>query len=137
MTDKQQLPTPEVVINSDARAYWEGTTRGVVVLQRCDDCSSVIWIPRAICPVCWRQNLSTFESSGKGTVYSWTRTAKGLAEYRDAGPYLLAYVELDEGPRVMTNLVGFDGDPDVGAPVKAVFDKVNEKASLLRFSPAS
>lgn len=132
-----QLPVPEIVINPDARAYWEGTTREALVLQRCTSCQSVIWIPRAICPVCWSQDLSTFEASGRGTIYSWTRTAKGMAEYRDAGPYLLAYVELEEGPRVMTNLVGFDGDPAVGDPVQAVFDKAGDEASLLRFSPAS
>ena len=136
MTEKQLL-VADVVINPDAVAYWEGTTRDTVVLQRCDDCSSVIWIPRAICPICWKQSLSTFEASGLGTVYSWTRTMKGMAEYKDAGPYVLAYVELDEGPRVMTNLVGFDGDPDVGARVQAVFDKVNDEASMLRFAPAS
>ncbi|WP_106848027.1 Zn-ribbon domain-containing OB-fold protein [Blastococcus sp. Marseille-P5729] len=129
----QQLPVPEVVINPDAAAYWEGTTRGVVVLQRCDGCQAVIWHPRAICPVCWTQELSTFEASGRGTVYSWTRTQKGLAEYRDAGPYVLAYVELEEGPRVMTNLLGFDDDPQVGDAVTAVFDRVNDDAALLRF----
>lgn len=136
MTDKQ-LPTPEIVINPDAAAYWEGTTRGAVVLQRCGGCQSVIWIPRAICPVCWSQDLSTFEASGQGTVYSWTRTTKGMAEYQNAGPYLLAYVELDEGPRVMTNLVGFENDPEVGTRVRAVFDPINDEAALLRFSPAS
>lgn len=131
------LPVPEIVINPDATAYWEGTTRGVVVLQRCNGCQSVIWIPRAICPVCWTQDLATFEASGNGTIYSWTRTGKGMAEYAEAGPYLLAYVELDEGPRVMTNLVGFDADPEVGAPVRAVFDTVDDNAALLRFEPAT
>lgn len=131
-----QLPTPEVVINPDATAYWEGTTRGTVVLQRCDDCEAVIWIPRALCPKCWSQSLSTFEASGRGTIYSWTRTHKGLAEYKDAGPYLLAYVELDEGPRVMTNLVGYDADPSIGDAVTAVFDPVGDDAALLRFQPA-
>lgn len=134
---QNQLPVPEIVINPDARAYWEGTTRGAVVLQRCAACQSVIWIPRAICPVCWSQDLSTFEASGRGTIYSWTRTAKGMAEYRDAGPYLLAYVELEEGPRVMTNLVGFEGDPAVGDAVQAVFDKATDEAALLRFRAAS
>lgn len=133
----ESLPTPEVVMNPDAAAYWEGTTRGVVVLQRCDDCQTVIWSPRAICPACWKQNLSTFEASGNGTVYSWTRTMKGLAEYKDAGPYILAYVELEEGPRVMTNLVDFDGDPQIGDAVTAVFDRVSDDAALLRFRPAS
>ena len=132
----EQLPTPDVVRNPDAAAYWEGTTRGAVVLQRCADCEAVIWIPRAICPECWGQNLSTFEASGRGTVYSWTRTQKGLGDYKDAGPYLLAYVQLDEGPRLMTNLVGFDGDPEVGAAVTAVFDTVTDEAALLRFAPA-
>ncbi|WP_153503623.1 Zn-ribbon domain-containing OB-fold protein [Cumulibacter manganitolerans] len=132
----EQLPTPEVVIDPDTREYWAGTTRGVITLQRCDDCNAVIWMPRAICPVCHKQSLSSFEASGKGTVYSWTRTAKGLAEYRDAGPYVLAYVELEEGPRVMTNLVGFDGDPEIGAAVTATFDAVGDDAALLRFTPA-
>lgn len=132
----QQLPVPEVVLNPDAAAYWEGTTRGVVVLQRCDACQTVIWHPRAICPACWTQELSTFEASGRGTVYSWTRTQKGLAEYSGAGPYVLAYVELEEGPRVMTNLVGYEDDPKIGDQVTAVFDRVNDDAALLRFRRA-
>ena len=132
----EQLPTPQIVIDPDSREYWEGTTRGVVVLQRCGKCDAVVWIPRGLCPVCHTQNLSTFEASGRGTVYSWTRTTKGLAEYRDAGPYVLAYVELEEGPRVMTNLVGFDGDPEVGEAVTATFDTVDDTAALLRFTKA-
>ncbi|MFV0534156.1 MAG: Zn-ribbon domain-containing OB-fold protein [Cumulibacter sp.] len=133
---QNQLPVPAAVIPPDARGYWEGTTREVIVLQRCDDCDTVIWFPRAICPQCWGSKLSNFEASGRGTVYSWTRTNKGMADYRDAGPYILAYVELAEGPRLMTNLVGFDGDPKIGDAVQATFDKIDEESALLRFGPA-
>jgi len=80
--------------------------------------------------------VSWFEASGRGTVYSYTVTRKGQGMYREAGPFVIAFVELDEGPRVMTNIVGCDPDTvRIGQPVVATFDDTGQGHSLLRFTP--
>ena len=82
------------------------------MLPHCDDCQFVIWYPRRFCPACGSRNVSWFDAAGTGSVYTFTIVAKGTGAYRDAGPYVVAFVELDEGPRLMTNIV--DVQPDVG-----------------------
>lgn len=129
------LPAPAPSPNTDTADFWAATDRSELQLQRCSDCDAVIWYPRAICPQCWGQNLVAFVASGRGTVYSWTRTMKGNGDYRESGPYFLAYVELEEGPRLMTNIV--DGEPFIGQPVKVVFHDTGQGNALVRFRPTS
>lgn len=127
------LPTPAPIPSTDTASFWAATDRAELQLQRCADCDAVIWYPRPICPKCWGQSLVTFEASGVGTVYSWSRTVKGNGDYRDAGPYYLAYVELDEGPRLMTNIV--EGEPQIGQRVEVVFHDTGQGNALVRFRP--
>jgi uncharacterized OB-fold protein len=118
--------------------YWSATAQGRLVLPHCDACGFVIWYPRAFCPCCHGRDISWLDSAGTGTVYSHTTTRHGPGTYRGIGPYVLAYVELDEGPRVMTNLVGCSPDTVyIGQPVVAVFDPVDSECALLRFTPTS
>ena len=130
------LPTPVPQINPDTKVFWEATGRGEFLLQRCTNCQTVIWYPRAICPECSATTLEWFPGSGKGEIYSWTKTHKGLGQYAKAGPYILAYVELEEGPRVMTNIVEYaDDDLVVGKAVELVFHPTGESTALPRFRP--
>jgi uncharacterized protein len=132
------LPAPNPRPSRDNRPFWEGTAQGKLLLPRCEDCGFVIWYPRFFCPECASSNVTWFEASGRGTVYACTVTRRGPGPYRDAGPYVLAYVELEEGPRVMTNIV--DCDPHavkVGQPVEVVFDDTGEGSALYRFRPSS
>jgi hypothetical protein len=77
------------------------------------------------------------EASGLGTVYSFTVVHRGTGPYRDAAPYIVAYVELAEGPRVLTNLVGCAPDQaQIGQRVRVVFCDTGEASSLYRFEPA-
>ena len=106
-----------------------------LVLPRCDACATVIWYPRAFCPECSSFDIQWFDASGRGTIYSYTVNRRGQGDYRDMA-YVLAYVELDEGPRVMTNIV--DCDPDsvrVGQAVQVVFHPTSAEAALPRFRP--
>lgn len=131
------LPAPAPRVDPELRDYWDATAQGRLVLPRCDDCGYVIWYPRALCPSCGSTSVTWFEASGRGRVYSYTTNRKGDGAWRDASPYVLAYVELDEGPRVLTNLV--DVAPDrlaVDLPVTAVFADTGEGTALLRFRPA-
>lgn len=135
--ETQSLPTPAPTITPEAKPYWEAAARGTLSLQRCDDCEAVVWYPRGMCPECGSRSLTWFDASGRGTVYSYTVNRRGQGEYREASPYVLAYVELAEGPRVLTNIVGCDpSEVSIGDEVVAVFDRVGDDAALVRFRPA-
>jgi hypothetical protein len=127
------LPVPEVLEDEEAAPYWEGAREGRLVLPRCDRCSTVIWYPRRFCPACGSLSVSWFEASGAGNIYSFTVIRQAPGDYAGAIPFLVAYVELAEGPRVLANLVGYDSEPAIGEPVTAVFDHDAEGAGLLRF----
>jgi len=100
-------------------------------VPRCPHCETLIWFPRSHCPLCTSPDLELVPVSGDGEVYSFTVNRRPTGAYKDAGAVVIAYVELAEGPRVMTNIV--DVDPDqvrIGLPVRAVYQD-----DLLRFAP--
>ena len=132
------LPTGEPTINPDNRRYWEGTAEGRIDLPRCNACGLVIWYPRSICPDCQSTDLVWETMSGKGKVYSFSITRGGVGRsWREHTPFVLAYVELDEGPRMMTNIVGCDvGEVEIDMAVTAVFDDTGEGNAIVRFTPA-
>ena len=131
------LPTPEPVPSLETDPFWEAAADGRLVLPRCDACDSVIWYPRRFCPVCHPSGVSWFEASGRGTVYSFTVVRKGRGPWGEVAPYVIAYVELDEGPRILTNLVEVDPESVVvGMAVSVVFDPTPEGRAIPRFAPA-
>ncbi len=127
----------------ESRGYWEGAGRGEIVLQRCRSCGVVQHKPRGLCVSCLAGDLEHFVASGTGTVHTFTVTNQNQAKgFADACPYVMAYVKLDEGPQVLTNIV--DCDPDdvsIGMPVVATFatqDREDGEAfAVPRFTPAS
>lgn len=124
------------MVTSTTEAFWKATTEGRFILQRCEACELVVWFPRKHCPECWQANLTTFDASGEGTVYSFTVIRKVANEYKEATPFVVAYVELAEGPRIMTNIVGCDVDSvRVGMPVSIEFHDTGEGSALYRFHP--
>jgi uncharacterized OB-fold protein len=131
------LPTPAVppsAITAHTAPFWAGLAEGMLRLLRCDDCGGVIWYPRPLCPHCHGARATWFDASGQGAIYSFTVVRRGSGVYADAAPYVVAYVELDEGPRVLTNIVDWAArDLRVGAPVEAVLTAVADGAPLLRF----
>lgn len=133
----EPLPAPAPAVTPETKPFWDAAASGRLVLPRCDACATVVWYPRAFCPDCGSTSVSWFEASGRGRVHSFTVTRRGQGAYRSAAPYVLAYVELEEGPRVLTNVV--DGDPEaleVGQAVTVVFHDTGEDTALPRFRPA-
>ena len=131
------LPASAPAISPETADYWAATAEGRLLLKRCDACGTVIWYPRGICPDCHSTDTSWFEGSGTGHIYSWTVSRRGEGPWREVAPYVLAYVELDEGPRVMTNIVDCDVDAlAIGQRVTAVWDDTGQGNALLRFRPA-
>jgi uncharacterized OB-fold protein len=132
------LPAPAPQVQPETAAFWEATARGVLLVQRCQECGTAIWYPRFLCPACHSTRLAYMESSGTGTIYSLTVTSRGILEYKDCGPYVLAFVELDEGPKMLTNIV--EADPAqlyIGQRVEVVFHDTGTGAALPRFRPVS
>jgi uncharacterized OB-fold protein len=132
------LPTPAPMVTTTTKEFWSGTARGEFLLQQCTACDLVIWFPRSHCPECATTDLPTFRASGKGVVYSHTVIRKVGNEYKDAVPFVVAYVELDEGPRIMTNIVECDpNEVKVGMRVEMVFHDTGAGSALYRFRPST
>jgi hypothetical protein len=130
------LPAPSPAVNPETREFWTATADGRLLLKRCLDCGAVIWYPRAICPQCASLHTEWFEASGRGRVYSYTVNHRGEGAYQGSPSFVLAYVELDEGPRMMTNIVGAgESELAVGLPVEVVFHDTGTGAALPRFQP--
>ena len=133
-----EIEHPKPVADWETRAYWEGCGRGEIVLQRCRACATVQHRPRAICASCLSGDIEHFVASGRGQVYTFTVTHQNNARgFREACPYVLAYVELDEGPRLLTNVIGCDpGSVRIGMPVVAEFPPRDKDLAVPRFRPA-
>ena len=131
-----KLPAPSPIINAETKPFWDATAEGKLLLARCNACDTVIWYPRAFCPECSSFDVAWTESSGRGTIYSFAVNRRGQGDYRDL-VYVLAYVELEEGPRVLTNIVDCNVDQlQVGQSVQVVFHPTSSGAALARFRPA-
>ncbi len=87
--------------------FWEGTKDGKLLIQFCKDCGSNIFYPRKFCPECWSGSLDWKEASGRAKIYTFS-TAYSMVEpkFMDELPYTIAYVDLEEGVRMMTRIVG-------------------------------
>ena len=116
------LPVPP--ITPETAPYWNGARDGKLLLQRCGECRAVRFYPRALCPSCWSTQVDWIEASGRGRVHSFTIIRRPPApSFAARVPYVVALIDLDEGPRMMANIVG-DGALDVGMdePVTLTFE---------------
>ena len=124
-------PTPET------QHFWDGTRAGELRLQRCNACANVYFPPRPFCPPAPRARSSVFTASGKGRLYSYVIHHRPVPGFTP--PYAIAVVELDEGPRMMTNIVDCPQTPEalvLDMPVEVAFEKLDDKITLPLFRPA-
>jgi uncharacterized OB-fold protein len=129
------LPRPVPVATPETAHYWEGTARGELLLQRCRSCGTTYFPPQPSCPACSADDVEIVRASGRGSLYGYVITQ--LAAPGFEAPYVIAVVELDEGPRLLTNLVDVEPDPDrlvLDTPVEVVFEPVGDVA-LPMFRP--
>jgi len=134
---KYKKPLPR--IDEESRGWWEALARHELFVQRCRDCGTLRLPPRAVCTKCLSSAVEWKRASGRGTVYSYTVTHQNQAPgFRETLPYVLAIVELAEGPRLMTNVVECPPDQvTIGMPVEVVFDDVTPETTLAKFRPGS
>jgi uncharacterized protein len=124
-------PTPET------QHFWDGTRAGELRLQRCNACRKVYFPPRPFCPACTARDVAVFAASGKGRLYSYVIHHRPVPGFTP--PYAIAVVELDEGPRMMTNITGCPQTPEalqLDMPVEIAFEKLDDEITLPLFRPA-
>ena len=132
------IEKPLPLANEDSQEYWEACKRGELCLQKCAGCAHVRFPPAALCPRCLSESFAWEAMSGRGKVYTWivVHRPQHPAFFEDA-PYNVAIVELEEGVRTHSSIVGCANEElRVGMPVEVVFDKVNDEVTLPRFRPA-
>ncbi len=129
-------PLPE--ITAESRPFWDAAARHEFMIQRCAACGTVQFYPRGVCAACWSDTLQWKSSPGRGRVYTFTVTHRTQARgFRDEVPYVLAWIELEEGVQVMSNIVGVDpAAVRIGMPVRVTFDDVKEGLAIPKFTGA-
>ncbi len=130
---------PLPIIDPESAPYWAALRERRLILKRCRDCGRYHFYPRALCPHCHSDALEWSDARGTGSIYSYTvaRRPAGPA-FKDATPDVVAVVDLDEGARMMTNLLIDDVESvRIGQRVNVVFDAVTDDVTLPRFKPAA
>ena len=134
---KSRRPVPHV--DEESRPFWEACARHELYVQQCRACGRVFYYPRGFCLHDLTADFDWLRCSGKGTVYTFTVTRQNQsAGFRDTLPYVMAYVELEEGVRMLTNIV--DCDPEqvrIGMPVEVTFEDLTDEVSVPLFRPAA
>lgn len=133
-----QRPLPRLK-ELDTRAFWEATRNKELRYQRCDDCETVVFYPRRHCTGCLGSNLSWYTASGKGSIYSFSVVRQSYHPFfRSRVPYAVAWIDLDEGPRLLSNIVGVEdpaADLTIGQQVVVEWEE-HEELSIPLFRPA-
>ncbi len=133
------LPAAAFDVPLDDQEFWSATERGILLLDHCPSCGIHSWYPRPFCPSCGGEP-ERVPAAGTGVVYSYTVVRKARGAFRELTPYVVAYVELTEGPRVLTNVIDCDpAEVRIGLPVVICFDEAAGPGSprLYRFRPAA
>lgn len=128
---------PVPVPDSDTEPYWEGAKRKELLIQRCKSCGKRWFPPSAACPACSAFDHEWASVSGKGEVVTYTVVHRppGPA-FAGRTPYVLAVIELAEGPRMLTNVVECDpSEVSIGMPVEVTFEEIAPDAVLPQFRP--
>ena len=137
MTDAYAGPLPVAQPESDF--YWEKALERELWLRRCNDCARAYFYPRDFCPACGGRNVEWTQASGKGTLHAFAVVHRApTPAFRDRVPYVAAMVDLEEGARIPTNLVGVGPDPSriaIGMPVEAAYEDIAPGVTLPVFRP--
>jgi len=134
---QRPLPTP---MTPEAMPYWDGLRAGKLMLPKCGDCGTAFFYPRILCPHCHSRNVGWIQASGKGKLFSFEIAYRTFnPAFKVEAPFILAMVELEEGPRMMSNLINIEPDPSVvkcDMAVEVVFEKQTDEVTLALFQPA-
>ena len=129
---------PQPVPNADSAPYWAAARERRLVIRKCGACGAFHFMPRALCPECWSDRLEWVDARGTGTVHSFTVIHRASSPaFQPRTPYVLALIELDEGPRMVSNVLGADAlAVKIGDRVEVTFEDRGDGALLPQFQRA-
>jgi len=136
--DSREIKKPLPQMTPLNQPFWDGAKNGKLIMQRCKDCRSWVWCPRPVCGECGSDNLEWTELSGRGKVFAFTVirevVGRALRGFAPDIPYVTAWVDLDEGPRFCSNVVGCPIESvHIDMPVEVVFHDTGEGITLPKF----
>ena len=134
--DAPRRPLP--VVTPETRHFWEGTQRGELLLQRCEDCGDAYFPPRPFCPHCAGSHVAVFPASGRGSLHSFVISHLPTAGFTP--PYAIAIVALEEGPHMLSNIVECPQTPEalqLDMPLSVVFVAASDSVTLPLFRPGA
>jgi uncharacterized protein len=137
MSDEYKAPLPRPT--PESRPFWDGCKSHELRVQRCRACGDAYFYPRNVCPNCLSRDVEWIRASGRGKLHTFSVVHAGGRNPPLELPFVLAVVELEEGPRMLSNLVGVAADPVAircDMPVVVEFADVTDQISLPRFRPA-
>lgn len=128
------LPTPD----PETKPFWDAAREEKLLIKRCGDCGEAYFYPRPFCPRCWSEDVRWEEASGRATLYTYSVVYQNdLPPFPERVPYVAAVVDLEEGPRMMSNIVDCDvSELRVGMPLEVTFRKETDEITLPVFRPA-
>ncbi|MEE3853015.1 Zn-ribbon domain-containing OB-fold protein [Gordonia sp. LSe1-13] len=130
MTTDRVLPRPD----ADSRPYWAAAAEGQLVLQFCVDCDRPRFYPRHLCPHCHSDEHRWEQASGRGTVYSYSVVHRApSAAFAGSAPYIVALIDLDEGVRMMSNILADPSGVAIGARVAVSFRHESAEVGIPEF----
>ena len=136
-TAEKKYAKPLPRIDEESKGFWEACQRHELYIQKCRDCGDLRYHPRALCTNCLSSRTEWVRCKGAGKIYTFTVTNQNQAAgFRDSLPYVMAYVELAEGVRMLSNIVNCAPDVvRIGMPVEVVFEDVTPDVTLPKFKP--
>ncbi len=115
--------------------FWEHARRSELTVQHCDACGNLHVPASPVCPNCLSSEQSWKPMSGRGTLESWVDFHRAYWDgFKDELPYRVCLIKLEEGPLLVSNLVGDGGTVEIGAKVHVVFEKVTDEVTLPKFA---
>lgn len=133
MTYRKPLPQ----VNSETKPFWDGCRKHELRFQKCLDCGHVRWPPSIICSQCHSSNTEWIISNGKGKIYTYVIFHQVFHKgFADDVPYVTASIELEEGPRLLSNIVEYDvNEINCETPVEVVWEEITEEFTIPKFRP--
>ena len=133
MSEAPPLPQPQS--NADSKPYWDAARERRLVIRKCKACAAVHFMPRHLCPHCWSDQLEWIDAKGGGTVQSFSIVHRASdPAFAARVPYVVAMIDLDEGPRMCSNILGEDAlGVRIGERVQLTFEDRGDGALLPQF----
>lgn len=122
-----------------SKPFWDGCKKGKLLVQQCKSCQKYVFYPKLFCPFCLSEDLNWVEATGKGKIYTYTVVySYQPTEFSEDVPYIVAVIDLEEGVRMMSNIVKCrPQEVKCDMDVEVVFEKVTDEVTLPKFIPAS